>query len=48
MTELSFAKSFLTTLDSKPSKLTADHVEDAKSYPARNAVCVRLTPFQTH
>jgi len=38
MTELAFAKSFLQTLDSKPTKLSADHVEDPKSYPARGAV----------
>ncbi|CAG8983612.1 hypothetical protein HYALB_00004633 [Hymenoscyphus albidus] len=37
MTELSFAKSFLTTLDSRPSKISPDHYEDPKSYPARNA-----------
>ncbi|CAL3966866.1 hypothetical protein PZA11_003339 [Diplocarpon coronariae] len=37
MTELSFAKSFLTTLDTRPNKLTADHVEDPKTYPARSA-----------
>ncbi|KAI1007611.1 hypothetical protein K3495_g615 [Podosphaera aphanis] len=35
MTELSFAKSFLTTLDSYPSSLSADHVETPKNYPAR-------------
>lgn len=38
MTELSFAKTFLTTLDSRPTKLTLDHVEDPHSYPARGAV----------
>jgi hypothetical protein len=38
MTELSFAKSFLTTLDAKPSKISAEHVEDPKTYPARGAV----------
>ncbi|KAK2624206.1 hypothetical protein QTJ16_006156 [Diplocarpon rosae] len=37
MTELSFAQTFLTTLDSKPNKITADHVEDPKTYPARSA-----------
>ncbi|KKY37331.1 hypothetical protein UCDDA912_g02676 [Diaporthe ampelina] len=35
MTEVTFAKSFLTALDSRPQKLSADHVEDPKSYPAR-------------
>ncbi|KAG6360646.1 hypothetical protein INS49_011711 [Diaporthe citri] len=35
MTEVIFARSFLTALDSRPQKLSADHVEDPKSYPAR-------------
>ncbi|TAQ86129.1 hypothetical protein B7494_g5531 [Chlorociboria aeruginascens] len=37
MTELSFAKSFLSTLDSRPSKIAADHVENPRTYPARSA-----------
>ncbi|KAI9853164.1 MAG: hypothetical protein M1838_000020 [Thelocarpon superellum] len=37
MTELSFAKSFLATLDSRPITLPSDHVEDARNYPARPA-----------
>ncbi|RDL33993.1 Ubiquitin-like protein [Venustampulla echinocandica] len=37
MTELSFAKSFLTTLDSRPNKVSPDHIEDPRSYPARSA-----------
>ncbi|KAH6717655.1 cell-cycle control medial ring component-domain-containing protein [Leptodontidium sp. MPI-SDFR-AT-0119] len=44
MTELSFAKSFLTTLDSRPTKVTADHVEDAKSYPAHSAYILPKMP----
>ncbi|KAJ0125484.1 hypothetical protein J7T55_006832 [Diaporthe amygdali] len=35
MTEVTFARTFLTALDSRPQKLSADHVEDPKSYPAR-------------
>lgn len=35
MTEVIFARTFLTALDSRPQKLSADHVEDPKSYPAR-------------
>ncbi|KAG8160528.1 hypothetical protein KVR01_010064 [Diaporthe batatas] len=35
MTEVTFARSFLAALDSRPPKLSADHVEDPKSYPAR-------------
>lgn len=38
MTEVSFAKSFLSALDSRPQKLSPDHVEDPKSYPARPPV----------
>ncbi|KAK3387021.1 cell-cycle control medial ring component-domain-containing protein [Podospora didyma] len=33
MTEVSFAKTFLGLLDTKPQKITADHVEDARNYP---------------
>ncbi|EKD16331.1 uncharacterized protein L3040_009435 [Drepanopeziza brunnea f. sp. 'multigermtubi'] len=44
MTELSFAKAFLTTLDTRPSKITADHVEDPKSYPARSAYILPKMP----
>ncbi|OAQ72899.1 ubiquitin supergroup [Pochonia chlamydosporia 170] len=35
MAEAAFATTFLSTLDSRPIKLSADHVEDAKSFPAR-------------
>ncbi|KAG8419140.1 hypothetical protein J3459_011489 [Metarhizium acridum] len=35
MAEAAFAKTFLSTLDSRPIKLSADHVEDAKSFPPR-------------
>lgn len=38
MTEVSFAKSFLSTLNSRPTKFSADHVEDPKSYPSRSPV----------
>lgn len=38
MTEVAFAKSFLAALDSRPQKLSPDHVEDPKSYPARPPV----------
>jgi len=44
MTELSFTRSFLTTLDARPSKLSLDHVEDAKSYPARGAYILPKMP----
>merc|ERR1712225_13341 len=44
MTELSFAKSFLTTLDTRPTKITADHVEDPKNYPAHSAYILPKMP----
>ncbi|QIW98645.1 hypothetical protein AMS68_004163 [Peltaster fructicola] len=33
MSEVTFAKAFLTTLDKKPIKLPADHVSDPRKYP---------------
>lgn len=42
MTELAFAKSFLTSLDGRPNKLGPDHIEDPRTYPARSAVCIPL------
>ncbi|KXJ86282.1 cell-cycle control medial ring component-domain-containing protein [Microdochium bolleyi] len=44
MTEVSFARSFLTTLDSRPIKISADHVEDPKTYPARGAYTLPKMP----
>lgn len=38
MTEVAFAKSFLTTLDSKPTKYQADHVFDVASIGTRTPV----------
>jgi len=35
MSEASFAQTFLTTLDSRPIKLSVDHVEDPRNFPAR-------------
>ncbi|RYP68808.1 hypothetical protein DL771_006426 [Monosporascus sp. 5C6A] len=37
MTEVSFAQSFLAMLDSRPVKLSPEHVEDPRNYPARSA-----------
>ncbi|KAF7916541.1 hypothetical protein EAE99_009723 [Botrytis elliptica] len=37
MTELTFAKSFIQTLESRSPKITADHVEDPRNYPSRGA-----------
>ncbi|KAI0125005.1 cell-cycle control medial ring component [Xylariales sp. AK1849] len=44
MSEVTFAKTFLSTLDSRPVKLSADHVEDPKSYPARSAYTLPKMP----
>jgi hypothetical protein len=38
MTELAFARQFLTALDSRSIKLSSDHVADAREYPAQGAV----------
>ncbi|KAL2205294.1 hypothetical protein CC79DRAFT_1371108 [Sarocladium strictum] len=35
MSETVFAQNFLSTLSSRPIKLSADHVEDARNFPAR-------------
>ncbi|KAK1074205.1 hypothetical protein LTR12_010801 [Friedmanniomyces endolithicus] len=45
MSEVSFAKSFLATLDKRAIKLPADHVSDAKKYPAQSPFTL---PRQTH
>ncbi|KAF2142763.1 uncharacterized protein K452DRAFT_317686 [Aplosporella prunicola CBS 121167] len=37
MAELAFAKQFLTALDSRPQRLSSDHIVDAKSYPPQPA-----------
>ena len=38
MSEVTFAKSFLSTLDKKPVKLPADHVSDPKQYANQSPV----------
>ncbi|GKT87053.1 ubiquitin supergroup domain-containing protein [Colletotrichum tofieldiae] len=35
MAEVVFARQFLSILESRPAKLSADHVEDPKNFPAR-------------
>ncbi|KAL7937471.1 cell-cycle control medial ring component domain-containing protein [Trichoderma chlorosporum] len=35
MAEVAFAKTFLTSLDSRPIKLSPDHIEDPRTFPAR-------------
>lgn len=46
MAEVTFAKQFLAALDARPVKLSPDHVEDPKGYPARSAVSFHLRNHQ--
>lgn len=39
MSEVTFAKTFLSSLDRKPIKLPADHVSDPRKYPNQSPVC---------
>lgn len=43
-TEIAFAKSFLALLDTKPTKITPDHVEDPRGYPSSSPVCPSSSP----
>lgn len=38
MSEVTFAKTFLATLDKRPIKLPADHVADPRKYPGQSPV----------
>jgi Blt1 N-terminal domain len=38
MSELSFAKQFLATLDTRPVQIPSDHVEDTRKQPAQSGV----------
>ena len=44
MAEATFAKTFVSSLNSRPIKLSADHVEDPKKFPARPPVRVLADP----
>jgi hypothetical protein len=44
MAEATFAKNFLTTIDSRPIKLSPDHVEDPKRFPARSPYILARMP----
>jgi ubiquitin-like protein 4 len=44
-TEVTFAKTFLSLLDSKPPKISPDHVEDARNYPGSSPVCLPPSLF---
>jgi hypothetical protein len=41
-TEVTFAKTFFSLLDSKTPKISPDHVEDPRSYPG--SIPVRFSP----
>ncbi|OQO03719.1 hypothetical protein B0A48_10384 [Cryoendolithus antarcticus] len=45
MSEVTFAKSFLSQLDKKPIKLPSDHVSDPRQYPNQSPFTL---PRQTH
>ncbi|KAH9822760.1 Get5 carboxyl domain [Teratosphaeria destructans] len=45
MSEITFAKQFLTQLDKRAIKLPADHVSDPRQYPAQSPY---ILPRQTH
>ncbi|KAK0705116.1 cell-cycle control medial ring component [Lasiosphaeris hirsuta] len=45
-TEISFAKSFLTLLDTKPAKITPDHIEDPRNYPSGTPYILPRLPSQ--
>lgn len=45
MAEVAFAKTFLTSLDSRPIKLSPDHIEDPKTFPPRPPVRLQTTLF---
>jgi hypothetical protein len=38
MSEVTFAKQFLATLDKKPIKLSSDHVSDPRKHPNQSPV----------
>ncbi|KAL6708226.1 hypothetical protein ACN47E_003410 [Coniothyrium glycines] len=48
MSELAFCKSFLSALDARPSKLSSDHIADARQYPAQGAYTLPRLPHPPH
>ncbi|KAM5351956.1 hypothetical protein ACJ41O_004679 [Fusarium nematophilum] len=44
MAETAFAKTFLGSLESRPIRLSADHVEDPKTFPARPPYIIPRMP----
>ncbi|KAF2854277.1 hypothetical protein T440DRAFT_442915 [Plenodomus tracheiphilus IPT5] len=48
MSEIMFCKSFLSALDARPSKLSSDHIADARQYPAQGAYTLPRLPHPPH
>lgn len=48
MSELMFCKSFLSALDARPTKLSSDHIADARKYPAQGAYTIPRLPHPPH
>ncbi|KAF2203716.1 hypothetical protein GQ43DRAFT_478819 [Delitschia confertaspora ATCC 74209] len=48
MGEVAFCKQFLTALDSRPIKLSSDHVADPRQYPAQPAFILPKLPHPPH
>jgi len=47
MSEDSFARAFLTSIERKPIRLSSDHVSDPKKYPAQSPVSGILAILDT-
>ncbi|KAF2263875.1 hypothetical protein CC78DRAFT_464777 [Lojkania enalia] len=48
MSELQFCRQFLSALDSRPVKLSSDHIADARQYPAQAAFTLPRLPHPPH
>ncbi|KAF2474138.1 uncharacterized protein BDR25DRAFT_301610 [Lindgomyces ingoldianus] len=48
MSELQFCKQYLSALDSRPIKLSSDHIADPRSYPAQPAFVLPRLPHPPH
>jgi hypothetical protein len=42
MSEVTFAKSYLATLDKRPIKIAADYASDPRKYPNQSPVCASM------
>ncbi|KAF2012813.1 hypothetical protein BU24DRAFT_443140 [Aaosphaeria arxii CBS 175.79] len=46
--EVTFCRAFLSALDSRPAKLSGDHIADARNYPAQSAFVLPKLPHPPH